>query len=206
MERDSRQQQRARARRSPQRGARRNVNWPIIIGAVVVLAAVGVFAHGVFGSGTSARSSASSSQNPVIDGVHCGATEGTAYHQHAHLTLFDAGKPVTVPRGLGLGLGQTCLYWVHTHDASGVIHMEAPVGLTPALKTVFDIWGEPTQTISRTQFFDHTARPGQTMKVWVNLKPYVGNPAAITLRRHTDITAEIGPPFVPPKTFKFGQL
>jgi hypothetical protein len=46
-------------------------------------------------------------------------------------------------------------------------------------------------------------KPGQTLKVWVNLKPYYGNPRNIKLTQHTDITIQIGPKFVKPKRFDF---
>lgn len=44
------------------------------------------------------------------------------------------------------------------------------------------------------------------MKVYVDQKPYTGNPRDIVLVKHKTITIEIGPPFVAPKPYNFGNL
>jgi len=73
-------------------------------------------------------------------------------HVHPHLAIFYNGKQIQVPQFIGFApsLAGSCLYWIHTHDASGVIHIEAP-DLSPpqggpfTLGMLFDIWGQPLQ-------------------------------------------------------------
>ena len=52
------------------------------------------------------------------------AAEGTVLHIHQHLDVFDNGKRVTVPAGIGIG--DTFISPLHTHDTSGVVHVESP--------------------------------------------------------------------------------
>src|SRR5258708_5443270 len=58
-----------------------------------------------------------------IDGIPCEQTEQLSYHVHAHLTIIVNGQPVVVPANIGIPGGR-CVYWLHTHDTSGIIHVE----------------------------------------------------------------------------------
>ncbi|HEV8409270.1 MAG TPA: hypothetical protein VGQ30_02095, partial [Gemmatimonadaceae bacterium] len=52
----------------------------------------------------------------------------------------------------------------------------------------------------------HAAK-GDAMKVWVDGKPFAGDPRTIPLKPHTDIVLMIGPPFVtPPRFTNWGTL
>lgn len=61
---------------------------------------------------------------PSIDGIECERGERLNYHVHAHLALFIEGRQMDVPAGIGIT--DRCLYWLHTHAADGIIHIEAP--------------------------------------------------------------------------------
>ncbi len=39
---------------------------------------------------------------PPVDGIYCDALEQTAYHIHAHLTIYINGKQVAIPQGIEL--------------------------------------------------------------------------------------------------------
>jgi hypothetical protein len=177
-----------------------------IVGAVIVAGAV--FAGVVLAQ----NSNPSASGTPVIPtplpgkviaGLHCDASEQLNYHQHAHIEFLIAGQPVALPAFVGYNYNHACLYWVHTHNTSGVIHIESPSPTTPTLGDFFDVWHQP---LSRNGFWTYSVKPGQSMKVFVNKKLYVGNPRDIGLHRHTLITIEIGPPFKPPAGYAFGNL
>jgi len=137
-------------------------------------------------------------QARIIDGIPCNA-ENVTYHEHAHLDILDRGTQVVVPANTGI-VDNTCLYWLHTHDNSGEIHMEMPRYRPVTLGNFFDVWGQP---LSRTRAAQVRVKPGESMRVYVNLKRYYGDPRAITLHRHTLITIEVGPPFEKPNTFDF---
>src|SRR5579863_7050930 len=66
-----------------------------------------------------------------VHGITCLSEEGQALHIHSHVALFDHGKLIQIPRLIGFAAnsalpGGGCLYWIHTHDTSGIIHVETP--------------------------------------------------------------------------------
>lgn len=217
MGRDTRQARRARERREQELHRNNSVkprrNWIIAAGVGVVILALLVFggmtlANGTHNGGTTAALVPTPKEAPgkVIDGLigcNAGMESGTVYHVHMHLTMYDAGKPVTLPALIGFNNNHDCLYWLHTHDTTGIIHLEAPHHLTPTLGNFFDVWGQP---LSVTEVAASSVKPGQRLEVFVNMKLYRGNPRDIKLASHTTITIEIGPPFVKPQPFNFGKL
>jgi len=82
----------------------------------------------------------STSAMTVIDGIPCDSTEHTVYHTHAHLDIFVNGQSYTVPGGIGIDPSAKCLFWLHTHTADGVIHMESPENRMMTLGNFLDIW------------------------------------------------------------------
>jgi hypothetical protein len=131
-----------------------------------------------------------------VDGISCDFAEASTYHVHAHLAILVDGKTVPgPPANTGIQFEHLCLYWLHTHDATGIIHIEAPHRISPTLGNFFDIWG---QLLGRQRVADHAVGAGQTLRVYVGPTLYSGNPRAIPLYEHTKVTLEIGPPFVAP--------
>jgi hypothetical protein len=136
-----------------------------------------------------------------VDGIPCATSEAVQLHIHSHLAIFYRGKAVQVPPFLGMAPTPQggCLYWIHTHDASGVIHVEAgsvtaPNGGPYTLGMLFDIWGEP---LSRNQVGPFTG----PVTAFVNRQPYDGDLRAIPLRSHEQIALEVGTPIVPPPNY-----
>ncbi|WP_235423703.1 hypothetical protein [Pseudarthrobacter chlorophenolicus] len=79
-------------------------------------------------------------------GLQVLTAEGTAEHFHAHLDVVVHGKPVTVPGGIGVTLGPdgkpNGISPLHTHDTSGIIHIEAPTaGQRYTLGQLLQEWG-----------------------------------------------------------------
>jgi hypothetical protein len=139
----------------------------------------------------------------VVDGIGCGAMEYSTLHVHTHLAIFFDGKQMQVPQYLGFApnLAGGCLYWIHTHDGSGIIHIEAPDISPPqggpyTLGMLFDIWGQP---------LDRNVIAGLTGPVtaYVNGSKYDGDLRAIPLRAHQQIVLEVGTPIVPPPYYAF---
>lgn len=153
----------------------------LLAGAALVAAACG-------------SGSAASSSPTAVDGIPCETSEQLAYHVHAHLTIFVNGQQVSVPAGIGIDEKVQCIYWLHTHDDSGVIHVESPTEQQYTLGQFFDIWG---QALSPTQLLGNTAGAAHQVRAFVNGQPYSGDPRGITLGAHTDIVLEYGPPFPP---------
>ena len=128
-----------------------------------------------------------------IDGIHCDAQEGSVEHIHTQLQLFNRGRAVPIPAQIGIPQSGTCLYWLHTHDGSGFIHMESPVRRTFTLGQFFDVWGPD---LSWNRAGPVTASRGARLHVWVNGVAWHGrDPRDIVLRDHETILIQNGPPF-----------
>jgi hypothetical protein len=133
------------------------------------------------------------------------ALDGPSHH-HVHLSIFNNGQQIAVPRGIGmLNPGhnkfiyhQTCLYWLHSHDDTGILHMEPKIPTaTFTLGNAFDLWGEP---------LDATTVAGFTgpQLIIVNGATYTGDPRAILFTPFMQITIEVGTPLPgPPPTYLF---
>jgi hypothetical protein len=119
--------------------------------------------------------------NPPIDSIACQKSEQSGIHIHAHLSISIDGKSVPIPADVGLASDGSCLYWLHTHDSSGVIHIEAPAGTSFTLKNFLDIWksqmGYPGE-------LDHVSG----WQTYVDGKPSRGDFQTIPLQAHTLIT------------------
>jgi hypothetical protein len=81
----------------------------------------------------------SSSAAAVIDGIECNTNEFSVFHIHAHLDFYVNANHLTVPERIGI-VDNKCLYWLHTHDASGTIHIESPKSEDFTLTQFIDIW------------------------------------------------------------------
>ncbi len=162
------------------------------VGSVLALAAVvAVIVAAIAGGGPA---------GPAIAGISCERGERLEYHVHAHLALFIEGNPVEVPAQIGIT--SNCIYWLHTHDASGIIHVEAPSQGQFTLGQFFSIWGE---ALSSTALLDRLTDTGHQIQAFENGQPFAGDPATIPLESHTSIVVEYGPPFPPPPPFQFPQ-
>jgi hypothetical protein len=134
----------------------------------------------------------------TVAGISCDAQEGQRIHIHQHLLILDHGKPVAIPANVGQPAGKPCIYWLHTHTPDGVIHIEAPKDRSFTLADFFAVWGQP---LSRGVAATARVGKGQSLKVWVDGKPFTGDPGSIPLMAHTDIVIEAGPPFTQPPRF-----
>jgi hypothetical protein len=144
-----------------------------------------------------------------VDGISCQASEQTIFHIHAHLAILVNGSPRQVPAGIGIPGAQaqntaqgpfissgTCFYWLHTHAADGIIHIESPVQRTYTLGDFFDEWG---------QFLGpHRVGPATgPVTALYNGQHYQGNPRDIPLNAHAQIQLEVGSPLVAPQAVTF---
>lgn len=146
--------------------------WPYWIGGI---AAVGLAAASVIAFANSAgpnRPTPAPSPSAVagapVDGIKC-ETEMVQTHFHASLALLQDGNDVPLPAGIGISQEAGCLYWLHTHQADGVIHVESPGPSGFTLGQFFDIWGQP---LSSSQAGPISATAGQQLYVYVDGEPF----------------------------------
>ncbi len=135
----------------------------------------------------------------AVDGIQCEATEQVTMHIHSHLSIFNNRKQIQVPQYIGIvptSNNGACLYWIHTHDPSGVIHVESPELRQYTLGNFFDIWGEDLRR-------DEVGPYNGPVTAFINGAKYDGDLAQIPLRAHQQITLEVGTPVVPPPNYSF---
>jgi hypothetical protein len=180
----------------------------VVVAAVLTFASFLYFTHGSTTSTTAtqaaptAPSSASTpadtnaqqSLNPAVDNVQCNASEQLTYHVHAHLSIYINGKAVPVSQYIGIT--NACFYWLHTHDASGVIHIEAPQQMTFTLGNFLHLWKQQFGQLQYPTQLDSTSG----WQAYVDGKPYTGDFNAIALNPHALITLAYHSPGVKPDT------
>ncbi len=134
-----------------------------------------------------------------IDGVYCDANEQLSYHIHAYLQIYIDGANVPLSQGIGIAPGTTpsCLYWLHTHDTSGVIHIESPTTRVYTLKQFFDIW----QSFSSSTITYPTQLSSSTgWTIYVNGKQVTSDFSHLQLNAHDIITLGYNSPGIKPVT------
>ncbi|MEN2741724.1 hypothetical protein ABCS02_28400 [Microbacterium sp. X-17] len=135
-------------------------------------------------------------------GLQMLTAEGTALHIHQHLTVTVDGAPVAVPAGIGIDEAQQRISPIHTHDKSGIIHVESAEVRTFTLAEVFAEWGQKLGPGQVGEYRDGV--DGQTVTVFVNGKTFTGDPRTIPLTSHEDIdfvVAKKGTTASAPKAF-----
>lgn len=154
-----------------------------------------------------AGDNASGGTGQTVHGIACDNSV-PASHVHAHLTLIADSVQRAIPLAVGTRSPQivsnfvvdaACFYWLHTHDATGILHVEAP-GPTPlTLGDFFAIWGEP---LDRT----NVAGFQGSVTAYVDSTRYDGDLAAIALTAHLQVTLIVGtvPSHIPTYAFPSG--
>ncbi|MCV7346029.1 hypothetical protein [Mycolicibacterium rhodesiae] len=134
-------------------------------------------------------------------------SEGAVEHIHAHLDVLLDGKPVPVPRDVGIDTDtrRGTISPLHTHDETGVIHVESPVKRQFSLGEFFSEW---QVSLSADNIGALRAGGGKLVRVVVNGTPQTGNPAAITLGPHDEVAVVYGTPQpgeTLPSKYDFGE-
>jgi hypothetical protein len=134
-------------------------------------------------------------QYPPVDNIYCDQQEQLAFHIHAHLSLYINGQQLPLPAQIGIASDQSCFYWLHTHDTSGVIHMEAPTQRSFVLGNFLNEWSTEFPSLGYPPQLDQTG-----WQVYVNGKLYNGDFHKIPLQAHTLITMVYNTSHVVPDT------
>jgi hypothetical protein len=146
-------------------------------------------------------------------GVDAARKEFFEYHIHAHLDVFVNGEAEEVPAALGIdtkdpgvkrfdepdgsvGWGgitmceRPCISPLHTHDATGVVHVEAPTRQDFRLGQLFTEWGVHLDE----RCVGGYCAPAAAIAVFVDGKRVEGDPAAIVFEDKQAIAIVIGSP------------
>ncbi len=95
-----------------------------------------------------------------------------------------------MPAGIGIdpAVGYAPL---HTHDASGVIHVESPTARAYTLGDFFAVWGV---RFTPSCLGGYCAGGGRQLRVYVDGRPYRGDPANLVLASHQELVVAYGTP------------
>ena len=112
-------------------------------------------------------------------------------HDHVHLDIWADGTKETVPAYIGIegGSASTGLASLHTHDSSGIIHIESPAGRRFTLSQVFNEWNV---LLTPTQIGSLKVGDGKTLTVYVNGKVLTTDPGQLELKKHQEIAIVYG--------------
>ncbi|TML36973.1 MAG: hypothetical protein E6G27_18245 [Actinobacteria bacterium] len=144
-------------------------------------------------------------------------SEQLFFHVHAHLDVFVDGKATVVPAGIGIGgdpnarvgtqngqvvaglvggqCSHPCISPLHTHDESGVLHVENDKERQITLGQLFTEWGVRFSSDCVGGY----CAPDKAHKVFVGGQEVTGDPSSIVLKNLTEIAVVIGtpPPQIP---------
>ena len=133
-------------------------------------------------------------------------------HVHAHLDVFVDGKPIRIPAGIGINIRDPavkvfdvpdgskayggislcktpCISPLHTHDNTGVLHTESASKVPNSLGQFFIEWGVALTPTCVGRYCRLTST-----HIYVNGKPFTGDPRRILLTDHKEIAIVIGTP------------
>jgi hypothetical protein len=119
------------------------------------------------------------------------SAEGTVEHIHAHLDVLIDGRGVEVPGLIGIDQAGGSISPLHTHDTTGVIHIESPVARVFTLGEFFSEWGV---SLTADNIGALHAAEGKTLRAYVNGHLRPGNPAVLTMNAHDEIALVYGLP------------
>lgn len=143
-------------------------------------------------------------QGQQVLGIDCRQALSGIYHHHVHLSLFVSGVQYAIPRGTGMkdpGKSQfiyhaDCFYFLHTHDDTGIIHIEPPGPDVYGLHQYFALWGMKLSTTN-------VAGYKGPVTVFVNGTQENIDPNTIKFNPFDQITLEVGTPVITPPVYIF---
>lgn len=115
--------------------------------------------------------------------------EGQVVHIHQHLDLYAAGKRVTVPAQVGIDADGGFISDLHTHDTSGIMHVESPTQRSFTLGQFFAVWGVQLGPRCIGGLCD---AGDKRLHTWVDGKPVTADPTRIVLAEHQEIVLAYG--------------
>ena len=162
---------------------------PIVIAALAGIAILVFAVVSLLSEQTNAIPGAS-----AISGITCDRGEHNTYHVHSQLKIRVDGAEAPVPANIGVRPG-VCLYWLHTHDASGLLHVEAPAQREFTLGQFFEVWGQP---LGPDAVATHAVGDGQQIFAFVDGQAYTGDLRSVQLLDGRRIEIQIGAAAIPP--------
>lgn len=131
---------------------------PPLLAALLLIAVLGACSSGSGGSTGRSPSPADPSPElvartdaarvPLLD------AEGAATHTHTQLEVRVNGRRMEVPPGIGIDEASRRIAALHSHDTTGLMHVESPTeNDSYTLEQFVTVWGLPADPAGRCKFF-----------------------------------------------------
>jgi len=138
-----------------------------IAATAIVVAALAGCSSSSAGSGSSGGGNAASAAlvaRTKAANVPLLGQEAFDTHIHTQLVVNVNGQAMEVPAGIGIDEASNRIAALHTHDATGLIHVESPEkNAKYTLDQFLTVWGMPADAAGRCAFF--SAKPPCTVTV-----------------------------------------
>ena len=134
-----------------------------VVLAIVVVAIV-LLGFDTFKSLITRAGSARASTREVA--LSCTTDMATQFHIHPNLQIVINGTREEIPANIGITL--SCMHPLHTHDATGKIHVESPQQRDFTLADFFAVWGKQ---FSKDQILDSRADASHEIVMTVDGEP-----------------------------------
>lgn len=132
--------------------------------------------------------------------------EALKYHIHQRMAVLVNGRGQYLPAGIGIDANRKFITELHTHDESGIIHVEAPAPHKFTLGTFFDVWG---LRFTSKCLGGYCNKGDRHVMVWIDGERVHGDPRKIVLTERLSIVVAYGTeksvPKPIPKHFPFPE-
>ncbi|WP_459549798.1 hypothetical protein [Nocardia sp. X0981] len=128
-------------------------------------------------------------------GLSLSATIMTTFHYHAHLDVIVYGQPVTVPALIGIDDERKMGSPLHTHDETGIIHIESGEDIPFTLGQFFTEWGKP---LTSDRVGPIRLTPFEAVHLYVNGVRFPGDPASYRFAPYDQIALVVGTVWMDP--------
>ena len=75
----------------------------------------------------------------TMEEIECNSKEHFNFHIHTKLIIIINNQLYPIPANIGI-IPEKCIYWLHTHDNSGLIHIESPIKRNFTLGQFLHVW------------------------------------------------------------------
>jgi hypothetical protein len=120
--------------------------------------------------------------------LHLPPVGAEQFHIHAALHIYKEGILIPVPAEIGLEPAKGIETSMHTHDPTGIIHMEASHRFNFTLGDFFSVWGVK---LGPAQVGGLTGLGGNKLHFYLNGHP-LRDPAALVLHKGDNIAIGYG--------------
>jgi hypothetical protein len=110
------------------------------------------------------------------------------FHTHALLHIYNDGRLVELVPNIGIDRSRNAYSPIHTHDPTGIVHMESERPFKFTLGTFFEIWGV---RFGNSSLGSLTNDGDKRVRVYVNGKP-VSDPVHYVLRDNDNVVVGYG--------------